>query len=86
MRILHLVPLAVAILLVSCAIQSPTIADKEPSDPRAGIVFTSDRTDNWDIFIIQADGSGLTQLTDFPGVAADPDWSPDGRMIAFRSR
>lgn len=82
----YFISLAIVALLASCGGQSPSQAFPEPSEPRSGIVFTSDRTDNWDIFFIQADGSGLSQLTDFPGVDADPDWSPDGRMIAFRSR
>jgi TolB protein len=82
----HLTLLVMVNLLTGCSSQSPTLADREPAVPRPGIVFTSDRTDNWDVFIIQPDGSGLTQLTDFPGVDADPAWSPDGRMIAYRSR
>src|SRR6266540_5597578 len=34
--------------------------------------------------ILNADGtSGQTRLTDYPGRDQDPDWSPDGRKIAF---
>ena len=75
-----------AALLTGCSNPPVTLKDREPAQPASGIVFTSDRTENWDIFLIQPDGSGLTQLTDFPGVDADPAWSPDGRMIAYRSR
>jgi TolB protein len=37
------------------------------------------------LYSVNADGSGLRQLTHLPDgiVAADPDWSPDGQRIAF---
>jgi Tol biopolymer transport system component len=37
-----------------------------------------------DIFVMNPDGSGLTQLTDGTG-HDDPEWSPDGSKIAFSS-
>ncbi|TLY03119.1 MAG: hypothetical protein E6K92_05025 [Thaumarchaeota archaeon] len=36
-----------------------------------------------DIFVINADGTGLTRLTDSPGRDTHPSWSPDGTKIAF---
>ncbi|MFO3798148.1 MAG: TolB family protein, partial [Anaerolineales bacterium] len=38
---------------------------------------------NADIFIINADGSGLFNLTQHPADDFQPAWSPDGRYIAF---
>jgi Tol biopolymer transport system component len=37
-----------------------------------------------DIFIANADGSGLQQLTDNPGPEFDGHWSPDGTKIVYR--
>ena len=38
-----------------------------------------------DIFIMNADGSGQTNLTEHPALDVDPSWSPDGKFIAFAS-
>lgn len=38
---------------------------------------------NDDIFVMNADGSSPTRLTSGPEYDADPDWSPNGRLIAF---
>ncbi len=38
-----------------------------------------------DIFVINANGSGLTNLTRHPANDESPVWSPDGRYIAFAS-
>ena len=42
--------------------------------------------DNYDdVWSINADGTGLTRLTDSPWHEFDPAWSPDGTQIAYRS-
>jgi TolB protein len=33
-----------------------------------------------DLFVMNADGSGLRRLAKLPGDEHDPDWSPDGRL------
>jgi Tol biopolymer transport system component len=38
---------------------------------------------NYDVFVVNLDGSHLRQLTSWPGEDGWPAWSPDGKMIAF---
>jgi TolB protein len=40
---------------------------------------------NYDVFVVNTDGSGLRQLTESPAYDMYPTWSPDGTRIAFHS-
>jgi TolB protein len=45
--------------------------------------FTSRRDGNDEIYVMNADGTDQTRLTEYLGRDQDPDWSPNGRTIAF---
>ena len=48
------------------------------------IVFQSNRWGNWDIWMVNADGTGLRNLTRTPGMdEIYPKVSPDGRRLVF---
>jgi Tol biopolymer transport system component len=49
------------------------------------IAFQSDRSqqNDWDIYVVNWDGSGLQHLTSGPETDQDPAWSRDGSRIAF---
>ena len=49
------------------------------------IVFRSGRDGNQEIYLMAADGSGPTRLTDHPGTDTMPAFSPSGDQIAFVS-
>lgn len=49
------------------------------------IAFMSNRDGNPEIYVMNADGSGLRRLTRHPGIDATPTWSPAGNQIAFTS-
>ena len=54
-----------------------------PSPDGSKVVFQSNRTGSWQIFVVGTDGTGLRQLTDLPGDNQTPKWSPDGTRIVF---
>lgn len=64
--------LAAAALLLSAI---PAAAQK--------IVFESTRDGNFEVYSMNADGSGVANLTNNPGIDRVPQWSPDGTKIAF---
>ena len=50
-----------------------------------GILFASNRFGNFEIMVMNLDGSGTTNLTRHPSTDARPSWSPDGTKVAFVS-
>ena len=91
MAIRLFLPLMSALALVALAAcsESPQ-PDPEPAAQDAGvstprIAFHSNRDGNWNIYVMNPDGSGQTRLTDNPAADSWPSWSPDGRRITFIS-
>jgi LysM repeat protein len=60
-------------------------SDTAPAAVGSRIAFMSARDGNWEVYSIQADGSGLTRLTNHSAQDGLPTWSPDGRSLAFVS-
>ncbi len=54
-------------------------------NPTGQIAFTSNRDGDWEIYVMDADGGNLRNLTNNRADDFAPAWSPDGSQIAFHS-
>ena len=52
---------------------------------QAQIAFVSERDWNTEIYVMDADGNNLRNLTNNLASDESPSWSPDGQRIAFQS-
>ena len=65
---------------------SPTAIIASAALTTAGrIAFHSDRDGNQEIYVMDADGSNQTRLTNNGAEDSEPVWSPNGSKIAFMS-
>jgi TolB protein len=79
---------AAAALAAALLLALPAASQARPFNGR--IAFASDRAQppagaakKFDIFSMNADGTGLKRLTTSPGADRQPDWSPTGTDIAY---
>jgi Tol biopolymer transport system component len=73
--------------LDACPVQSFHCGDWQPTWSPSGrkIAFTSDRDGNDEIYVMDADGTGQTRLTNHAGSDVKPRWSRDGSKLFFTS-
>jgi Tol biopolymer transport system component len=67
--------------IATLALVAPALATAPGRNGR--IVFSVDTAAGLQLFTVGADGHDLRQITQVPGDAVHPDWSPDGRRIVF---
>ncbi len=58
--------------------------DWSPLGDQIAFAMSVDKPDSYEIFLMNADGSNVRQLTrNLPGIGGSVDWSPDGRRLAI---
>ena len=71
----------------ACALRSPPAQSGQPQAGGASLIaFASDRNGDFQIYVMNADGSGQRRLTRNATTDTEPAWSPDGTKIAFTRR
>lgn len=76
---------AISVLASGCGEGSPA------SSKDRGIVFSSDRDGDFEIYVMDGEGQNVRRLTQNAGTGANeaddhsPSWAPDGRRFAFTS-
>ena len=83
MRVLAVLAAFTAVVVIAASVavsQSPASAQSQDK-----IAFQSNRDGDWEIYVMNDDGAGLTRLTDNGTSDFLGEWSPDGESIVFES-
>ena len=76
---------AVIVCLALCAVGATSAQAAFPGRNGKLVFDEYYQYENYDIYSIEPNGTGLTRLTDHPALDMEAAWSPDGRHIAFTS-
>src|SRR2546430_1154582 len=87
-RLQAVAPLIAALLATTCTDEptrprAPLKAGAQAAAAAPQIAFTSERDGNAEIYVMNADGSAQTRLTNNTQSDEYPSWSPDGQRIVF---
>lgn len=73
-------------LALSCGgTPEPTPTPTPDNSTVSRIAFATNRDGNWEIYVMNSDGSNPHNVSNNPSTDSHPSWSPDGRRIAFQS-
>ena len=72
-----------SVVAMSLSLVNPTTATAAFPGKNGLIAFGAQTGNGGQLFTVQRDGSELRQITHGPGEATTPDWSPDGRWLAY---
>ena len=64
---------------------SPALQISAKAPTTAKIAFSSNRDGNWEVYLMNPDGSQQERLTQNSAIDSSPVWSPDGEQILFVS-
>ncbi len=83
MRKIRTVSTIVGVCVVAVTMAPASMATL-PGD-NGKIAFATNRDGNFEIYAMNADGTGQSNVTNSAGLDGGPAWSPDGTKIAFHT-
>jgi len=73
---------ALTLVVLSCG---GILSDDGEQEEETRETPTFPRANGYEIYVMNADGTEQTRLTNDPALDSSPSWSPDGQKIAFLS-
>jgi uncharacterized repeat protein (TIGR01451 family) len=85
-RVLGLAGSLVVAVVVMAFGAAPERAGAAFAGMEGKLAFSTNRDGDYEVYVMNVDGSSPTRLTSVAGDDFQPEWSPDGNKLAFRSR